>query len=188
MELYCWELSHRLGTAVLLVWHPFDNHLSLNSLLGITTLQAWLYYSRYDKDPTILKLTVWHAVLVLLTNDDNHIGLQVAAVWYEDAFIFRRWRFTTFRDDRIIEFIRSSFGVHASYHYAILEWGNLSALLTVVWCVARVIDVTILIRSFFIRSIDVRTSVYQSCSSTDPCTQAIVFMTVQAFKFYRWQV
>lgn len=73
-------------------------------LLGITTLQAWLYYSRYDKDPTILKLTV-------------------AAVW-------------------IIEFIRSSFGVHASYHYAILEWGNLSALLTVVWSIDAIVFMT----------------------------------------------
>lgn len=38
---------------------------------------------------------------------------------------------------RSLEFVRSTFVVHGSYYYAILNWGNFPVLSTIVWYVHR---------------------------------------------------
>ncbi|KAI0313885.1 hypothetical protein OF83DRAFT_493825 [Amylostereum chailletii] len=73
-------------------------------ILGITVLQAWLYYSNYPDDRRFVKLLV--AVVC------------------------------------IIEFIRSSFTVAATYHYLVTEWGNPLALNQNIWTLDIVVFMT----------------------------------------------
>ncbi|KAI0337304.1 hypothetical protein BDW22DRAFT_1433455 [Trametopsis cervina] len=98
-------LSPELHAAVLNTFGPI--HLGSTAsigLLGITILQAWLYYYNYPDDSLYTKLLV---ALVC-----------------------------------VVEFIRSSFTVHAAYYYLVLNWGNPAAIDIIVWSIGSLIMTT----------------------------------------------
>ncbi|KAI0343422.1 hypothetical protein BDW22DRAFT_1168421 [Trametopsis cervina] len=98
-------LSPELHAAVLNSFAPVHIGSTVSvGLLGITILQAWLYYYNYPDDNLYTKLLV--AVVC------------------------------------VVEFIRSSFTVHAAYYYLVLNWGNPDALNAIVWSLSLLLLMT----------------------------------------------
>lgn len=77
---------------------------------------------------------------------------------------------------RSLEFVRSTFVVHGSYYYAILNWGNFPVLSTIVWYVHRDFQsrnsfLTDLYRSMSVRLLHtafLRDTAFDAHLTTDP--------------------